>query len=51
MTTTGAGNQLNYGFRNLVADGDDLYAGTANPMNLQPRGGWELLRLERTPVS
>jgi hypothetical protein len=40
----GVGNITNYGIRTMVAD-DALYLGTANPMNLNPQGGWELLRL------
>ncbi|OPZ16556.1 MAG: hypothetical protein BWZ10_01403 [candidate division BRC1 bacterium ADurb.BinA364] len=39
----GLGNPVNYGLRTLIADGDSLIAGTANPMNLHPGGGWELL--------
>jgi len=35
---------MNYGARNLLSDGRDLYVGTANPMNLHPNGGWELHR-------
>ena len=40
----GLGNYLNYGLRSMItsADGQALYVGTANPMNLEPRGGWEL---------
>ncbi|MEV6597412.1 hypothetical protein AB0M36_11180 [Actinoplanes sp. NPDC051346] len=51
----GFGNYLNYGIRTMAADGDDLYLGMANPMNLRtdpadsvPEGGWELIRLMRT---
>ncbi|MFD0517571.1 hypothetical protein [Paractinoplanes durhamensis] len=54
INTTGLGNYLNYGIRNMVADGDDLYLGMANPMNLRtdptddvPEGGWELIELSR----
>jgi hypothetical protein len=49
---SGLGNYLNYGVRNMVADGHTLYLGMANPMNLRtdpdddvPEGGWELIRL------
>lgn len=42
---TGVGNDTNYGIRTMVADDRALYLGTANPMNLHPDGGWELLRL------
>ncbi|MFI7597084.1 hypothetical protein [Actinoplanes sp. NPDC049681] len=52
ITTTGAGNYLNYGFRNMIPDGPDLYLGMADPMNLRtdltddvPEGGWELIKL------
>ncbi|PRY28408.1 hypothetical protein [Pseudosporangium ferrugineum] len=55
VDTRGLGNHLNYGVRTMVADGDDLYLGMANPMNLRtdpadsvPEGGWELLRLDRS---
>jgi hypothetical protein len=40
----GVGNITNYGIRTMVSD-EALYLGTANPMNLNPQGGWELLRL------
>lgn len=40
----GVGNITNYGIRTMVS-ADALYLGTANPMNLNPQGGWELLRL------
>ncbi|GIJ47825.1 hypothetical protein Val02_47110 [Virgisporangium aliadipatigenens] len=49
---TGLGNYLNYGVRNMVADGSTLYLGMADPMNLRtdpdddvPQGGWELVKL------
>ncbi|MDM4721111.1 hypothetical protein QTQ03_16455 [Micromonospora sp. WMMA1363] len=55
VDTVGLGNYLNYGFRTMVADGPDIYIGTANPMNLRtnpddnvPEGGWELIRLTAT---
>lgn len=54
VDSSGMGNYLNYGVRNIVADGDTLYLGMANPMNLRtdasdnvPEGGWELIRLAR----
>lgn len=46
----GVGNHLNYGIRTLIGDNIDpnvLYVGTANPMNLEPEGGWELIRLKK----
>jgi hypothetical protein len=42
----GLGNNRNYGFRNMVTDGAKLWVGTANPMNLDPKGGWELIELK-----
>jgi len=42
---TGVGNATNYGVRTMAADAHGLYVGTANPMNLHPDGGWELIRL------
>ncbi|WBB77650.1 hypothetical protein O7606_15340 [Micromonospora sp. WMMD882] len=52
VSDTGVGNYLNYGVRNMVVDGTDLYLGMANPMNLRtdptddvPEGGWELIRM------
>lgn len=43
----GIGNYLNYGVRSALAidGGPDLLIGTANPMNLESKGGWELIRL------
>lgn len=43
-SVNGVGNVTNYGIRTMVSD-DALYLGTANPMNLMPQGGWELVRL------
>ncbi|HVW83137.1 MAG TPA: hypothetical protein VHB50_00570, partial [Bryobacteraceae bacterium] len=44
----GLGNYLNYGLRTMItsADGQNLFVGTANPMNLEAKGGWELRRLK-----
>jgi hypothetical protein len=48
----GLGNALNYGWRNLISDGEALYAGSAGAFNLvtdktdaYPEGGVELIRL------
>jgi len=53
VDNSGLGNYLNYGVRNIVHDGDTLYLGMANPMNLRtnpddevPEGGWELIELD-----
>jgi hypothetical protein len=45
---TGLGNRLNYGIRCLIPsdDGTKLFAGMANNMNLEPKGGWYLYQLE-----
>ncbi|MGX7674138.1 hypothetical protein [Plantactinospora sp. DSM 117369] len=52
VDTVGVGNYLNYGIRNMLADGSRLYLGMANPMNLRtdpndavPEGGWELIEM------
>ena len=42
----GFGNNRNYGVRNMLTDGSTLWIGTANPMNLDPLGGWELIELK-----
>ena len=44
---TGVGNDTNYGVRTMTTTERALYVGTANPMNLHPDGGWELLELTR----
>jgi hypothetical protein len=44
-SVSGLGNNRNYGIRNMITDGHNLYVGTANPMNLDPAGGWELIKL------
>ncbi|MBS2029506.1 MAG: hypothetical protein JST54_16510 [Deltaproteobacteria bacterium] len=46
---TGLGNNRNYGIRTMATDQKHIYLGTANPMNLDPKGGWELIRGERDP--
>jgi hypothetical protein len=50
VSLNGMGNPMNYGIRNMVADEDALYIGTANPMNLNPDGGWELIALTIPPI-
>lgn len=51
----GVGNTANYGIRTMAASGDQLYLGTANPMNLRTDpaagdlGGWELIALQARP--
>jgi hypothetical protein len=46
VSKNGMDNPMNYGLRTMVSD-DALYIGTANPMNLHPDGGWELIRLPK----
>ncbi|RZU50314.1 hypothetical protein EV385_2082 [Krasilnikovia cinnamomea] len=55
ININGVGNYLNYGIRNMIPNGNGLYLGMANPMNLRtdptddvPEGGWELIRLDRS---
>lgn len=42
----GVGNNRNYGVRNMINDGTTMWLGMANPMNLDPLGGWELIELK-----
>lgn len=49
-SSAGLGNPTTYGVRNMVAAGNSLFVGTANPSNLLtaptgPKGGWELVEL------
>jgi hypothetical protein len=53
VSDDGLGNYLNYGIRTMVIDGNTMYLGTANPMNLdtsttddKPEGGWELIKYD-----
>jgi len=41
----GFGNPSAYGIRNMVAYGNHLFIGTANPLNLSETGGWEIIDL------
>ncbi|MFM2006611.1 MAG: hypothetical protein RLZZ09_2266 [Pseudomonadota bacterium] len=52
VSRNGLGNYANYGFRTMIADGNKLFIGSANPMNLLTDedgttllGGWELINL------
>jgi hypothetical protein len=42
---SGVENHLNYGIRSMIASPTALFIGTANPMNLDREGGWELRSL------
>lgn len=44
VDVSGLGNYLNYGVRTMVSDDEALYMGMANPMNLSPDGGWEIVK-------
>jgi len=50
-TYDGLGNFTNYGLRTVLVDdaADRMYFGSANPMNLHPLGGWELIETEAQP--
>ncbi|WP_444901808.1 hypothetical protein ACJJIG_00005 [Microbulbifer sp. SSSA007] len=43
-TFNGVGNSGNFGFRTMINHPRFMWLGTANPFNLDPRGGWELYR-------
>lgn len=45
ITTNGFGNGTAYGIRNFTKCGDDLYIGSASPLNLMPNGGCHLFKL------
>jgi uncharacterized repeat protein (TIGR01451 family) len=49
INISGVGNELNYGIRTMVANSQNMYLGTANPMNLLPGGGWELVKMVSSP--
>lgn len=46
FSINGMGNNLNYGIRTMEATSNGLVLGTANPMNLNVKGGWELIGLK-----
>lgn len=46
VSVTGVSNNTNYGVRTLASAPNRLFVGTANPMNLNPAGGWELVALD-----
>jgi hypothetical protein len=49
LSRDGMGNPMNYGIRTMISDTAAVYLGSANPMNLSPDGGWELIRLSKRP--
>lgn len=53
ITVNGFGNGSAYGIRNFANCGDDLYIGTAAPLNLRENGGWHLFRMNKagTPTN
>lgn len=48
LSVNGVGNNMSYGIRTMLSTSDDLFLGMANPMNLNERGGWELLQINST---
>ena len=46
VSDNGMGNPSAYGIRNMIAYGDRLFIGTANPLNLSETGGWQILAIE-----
>ncbi len=46
----GVQNPTNYGIRTMIGK-DGLFIGSANPMNLHPDGGWELIKLATAGVA
>ena len=51
VSLDGIGNEMNYGVRTMVSDDNHLYLGTANPMNIDPDGGWEIIEATKTTVT
>jgi hypothetical protein len=62
LTTSGAGNPLNFGIRTMVATSQGVFLGTSNASNLLTEpynppdntlkaGGWELIRIEEIKVA
>lgn len=50
LNYSGVGNDTNYGIRTMITSPDDrLFLGSANPMNLHPDGGWELIEMLESP--
>jgi hypothetical protein len=45
LTYNGFNNDAAYGIRNLLKYGNNLYIGTANPLNLHSKGGWQLMSI------
>jgi hypothetical protein len=51
MTYNGFDNDAAYGIRNLMTYDNTLYVGTANPLSLHEKGGWQLLALNQADPS
>jgi len=47
VSVDGLGNTRNYGVRRMEERNGRIFVGTANPFNLDPAGGPELIELER----
>ncbi len=48
ITDNGFGNPAAYGIRNMQVHNNVLYVGTANPLNLHEKGGWEIHAVDAT---
>lgn len=51
VNDNGFGNPSAYGIRNMVTDGDRLFIGTANPLNLSETGGWQILSIKENSTA
>lgn len=50
LTDNGMDNAAAYGLRNMLVYDDYMYIGTANPLNLDENGGWQLLTLKDSRI-
>lgn len=51
VSDNGMGNPSAYGIRNMLTDGDRLFIGTANPLNLSETGGWQILSIKENTTT
>ncbi|MEG1585909.1 MAG: T9SS type A sorting domain-containing protein [Bacteroidales bacterium] len=47
INRSGYGNEAAYGIRNIINVDDKMYFGTANPLSLHEKGGWEILEVNK----
>ncbi|KMM33967.1 hypothetical protein ACM15_09075 [Parabacteroides goldsteinii] len=50
FTDNGMDNAAAYGVRNMLVYDDYMYVGTANPLNLDENGGWQLFTLKDSRI-